>query len=110
MDLLFSLVFGYLVGSIPTAYIIARFIKGIDIRTVGSGNVGGSNVAIQVGRLPSLATVLFDMIKGALVVAILRSAGLSHTAQMAAGIAAVVGHNWPLWLRCVGGRGSATAM
>jgi glycerol-3-phosphate acyltransferase PlsY len=108
MDILLSLAFGYLVGSIPAAYVIARFMKGIDIRTVGSGNVGGSNVAVQVGLLPSLVTLLFDMLKGALAIAILRGAGASGATQMAAGIASIAGHNWPLWLGFVGGRGIAT--
>ena len=109
IDLVLSAVFGYLFGSLPTAYIIARFMKGIDIRTVGSGTVGGSNVAVQVGVLPSIATLLFDLAKGALAIAIVRHYGGSDAAQMTAGIASIVGHDWPVWLRFVGGRGIATA-
>ena len=61
MQLLYPILFGYLVGSIPTAYLVARMMKGIDIRTVGSGNVGGSNVWLHAGKLPSVATLLFDL-------------------------------------------------
>jgi acyl phosphate:glycerol-3-phosphate acyltransferase len=108
IEILGALIFGYLVGSIPTAYIIARFLKGIDIRKVGSGNVGGSNVAVQVGKFPAAAVLLFDIVKGALAIAILRGSGVSDAAQMAAGIAAIIGHSWPVWLRFVGGRGIST--
>ena len=108
MAYLIALVFGYLMGSIPTAYILARATKHVDIRRVGSGNVGGSNVAAQVGLLPSIATMLFDLVKGALAVAILRRYDFPMDAQVLAGIAAVAGHNWPVWLGFVGGRGIAT--
>jgi glycerol-3-phosphate acyltransferase PlsY len=108
IEILGALLFGYLVGSIPTAYVIARFLKGIDIRKVGSGNVGGSNVAVQVGKLPFVATLLFDLVKGALAIAILRGYNVSEAATLAAGIAAIAGHNWPVWLGFVGGRGIAT--
>jgi len=80
---------GYLLGSIPTAYILARATKHVDIRKVGSGNVGSSNVAVQIGMLPSIATLLFDLVKGALVIAILRRYGFSNEAQVLAGVAAV---------------------
>lgn len=108
MGLLLALALGYLMGSIPTAYILARATKHIDIRTVGSGNVGGSNVAVQVGLLPSIATLFFDLVKGALVVGILRTYNILLEAQIVAGIAAIVGHNWPVWLGFIGGRGIAT--
>ncbi len=105
---LLALVFGYLMGSIPTGYMLGRATKRVDIRKLGSGNVGGSNVAVQVGLLPSIATLLFDLVKGALAVAILRRYDFPPEAQVLAGIAAVAGHNWPVWLRFVGGRGIAT--
>ena len=104
-----AVVFGYLVGSIPTAYLIARMMKGIDIRTVGSGNVGGSNVWLHAGKLPSVAALLFDMVKGALAIYLLINKELPVTVQVAAGVAAIAGHNWPVWLRFVGGRGIATS-
>ncbi|MBI5878089.1 MAG: glycerol-3-phosphate acyltransferase [Chloroflexi bacterium] len=108
MDFVIALVIGYLAGSIPTAYIIARFYKQIDIRTVGSGNVGGSNVGMHVGKLPYAATLLFDLIKGALVIAVLERYGFGAAPRIAAGVAAIAGHNWPVWLGFAGGRGIAT--
>ncbi len=108
MDYIIAVVLGYLIGSIPTAYIVARFYKGIDIRTVGSGNVGGSNVGVHVGKLPYVATLLFDLVKGALVVAVLEQYGFAAGARLVAGLAAIVGHNWPVWLGFAGGRGIAT--
>ena len=84
-------------------------MKGIDIRTVGSGNVGGSNVWLHAGKLPSLATLLFDMVKGALAISVLINKELPVQVQVAAGIAAIAGHNWPVWLRFAGGRGIATS-
>ena len=108
MELIAALLSGYLIGSLPTAFIVARFVKGIDIRTVGSGNVGGSNVWLHAGKLPSVTTLLFDLVKGALVVAVLRANGFALETQLAAGVAAIGGHNWPVWLRFVGGRGIAT--
>ena len=109
MEILVAVVFGYLVGSIPTAYLVARLMKGIDIRTVGSGNVGGSNVWLHAGKLPSVAALLFDMVKGALAIYLLINKELPVTVQVAAGVAAIAGHNWPVWLRFVGGRGIATS-
>jgi len=108
MDFVIALALGYLVGSIPTAYIVARFYKQIDIRAVGSGNVGGSNVGVHVGKLPYAATLLFDLIKGALVVAVLAQYGFGVGPRIAAGLAAIAGHNWPVWLGFAGGRGIAT--
>ena len=90
MQVLLALAVGYLAGAIPTAYILARVTKHVDIRKVGSGNVGGSNVAAQVGLLPSVATLLFDLVKGALVVAILRRYDFPLEAQVLAGVAAVL--------------------
>jgi glycerol-3-phosphate acyltransferase PlsY len=109
IELLSAVVFGYLVGSIPTAYLVARMMKGIDIRTVGSGNVGGSNVWLHVGKIPAIATMLFDLVKGALALSVLNGNGMSLGAQVTAGLAAIAGHNWPIWLHFVGGRGIATS-
>ena len=108
MDYVTAIAAGYLIGSIPTAYIVARFYKGIDIRTVGSGNVGGSNVGMHVGKLPYVATLLFDLVKGALVVAVLEQYGFATGARLAAGLAAVIGHNWPVWLGFAGGTVAAS--
>ena len=108
MEYFIAALVGYVCGSIPAAYILARLFKGVDIRTVGSGNVGSSNVWSQVGKLSYAATLGFDMLKGALPFLWLRGMGYDLSAQVVAGLAAIIGHNWPLWLRFVGGRGIAT--
>jgi glycerol-3-phosphate acyltransferase PlsY len=108
MAYLVALVVGYLIGSIPTAYILARFMKGADIRTIGSGNVGSSNMWQSVSKIGYVATLGFDLLKGAFAILFLRANGYDEVLQMLGGIAAIVGHSWPLWLRFIGGRGIAT--
>lgn len=106
----------YLVGSIPTAYIFGRLIKGIDIREFGSGNVGATNVFRVIGRLPGTAVLAIDMAKGFLCATYLASLFL-YAAPVArpelyrvfAGLAAIAGHNWPVFLKFKGGKGVATS-
>jgi glycerol-3-phosphate acyltransferase PlsY len=101
---------GYLLGSIPTAFLVARWRRGIDIRQVGSGNVGGSNLRATVGLWATVAVGLFDIAKGALPVFLGESIGPGETTAIVAGLAAVVGHNWSIWLGFKGGRGIATSV
>ena len=102
----------FLVGSIPTAYLVSKYSAGIDIRDYGSGNVGASNVIAHVGMWIGVAQGLFDcLVKGAapvLVGAYLFQSDL--WIQGAAGVAAVVGHNWSPFLRFTGGRGVSIAI
>ena len=99
---------GYLLGSIPTAYLLARWRRGIDIRRYGSGNVGASNVGRHVGRAYFAAVVAFDMlVKGAGSVVVARALGLELPFQVLAALAAVAGHNWSVFLWFAGGRGLA---
>ena len=102
----------FLVGSIPTAYLVSKYAAGIDIRDYGSGNVGASNVITHVGMWIGIAQGLFDcFVKGAapvLVGAYVIEADL--WVQGAAGIAALIGHNWSPFLRFTGGRGVAIGM
>lgn len=101
---------GYLMGAIPTAYLAARWMRGVDIRQHGSGNVGGANL-IKVGaRWIAVLAVIFDIAKAMPAVWVAHLIGLSLTQQVIVGIAAVVGHNWPVYLRFSGGRGIATIM
>lgn len=98
----------YLVGSIPSAYLIGRFIAGIDIREYGSGNVGASNVSVHVGKKWVVPIALFDVFaKGFLPVYVGGSAvlDLGATTQAIAALAAMCGHNWPVFLKFSGGRG-----
>jgi len=101
---------GYLLGSIPFAYIAGRLKKGIDIRQVGSGNMGAANVMRHVGTAVGYAVFAADIAKGLLAVFIARWLDLSLVWVLIAGFAAVVGHNWPVFLGFKGGRGGATTM
>ena len=97
---------GYLIGSIPTAYIVARWRSGIDIRDYGSRNVGAANVSQHVGSLHGALVGGFDvLVKGAGPVLIARLGGLEAGGQALVGLAAVLGHNWSIYLRFNGGRG-----
>ncbi len=99
----------YLVGSVPFAYLAARVIKGIDIRTVGSGNVGASNVFRAVGRGVGLTVLSLDILKGVAAVLIARALDAGDWLTVLAGFAAVIGHSWTIFLGFKGGKGVATA-
>lgn len=105
-----AMVLGYLLGSIPCAYIAARLVKRVDIRKVGGGNVGTVNTMREIGTLPGLGVFFADMAKGALAVLIAQWLGLHLYWVFAVGFAAVAGHNWPVWLKFRGGQGLATTM
>ena len=100
---------GYLAGSIPFAFLAGRFFRGIDIRATGSGNVGAANVLRTFGVLSAVCVMLLDAAKGAGAVLCAQRLALGDAAPAAAGIAAVVGHVYPVWLRFRGGKGVATA-
>lgn len=102
-------VMGYLLGSVPFAYLLARYVGGVDIRYAGSGNVGAANVYRASGPWTAAAVAALDALKGAVAVALAGRAGLSTSWQVAAGTVAVVGHVYPVWLRFRGGKGVATA-
>ena len=97
---------GYLLGSIPSAYIFTRMSSGKDIRKLGGGNVGGLNTFREVGALPAIAVGIIDFGKGAVVVAIAHwLLKVDPVYVFLAAGAAVVGHNWMVWLRFSGGKG-----
>jgi acyl phosphate:glycerol-3-phosphate acyltransferase len=100
----------YLIGTIPTAYLAARWLKGQDIRQVGDGNAGAANVARTVGARVGIAVGLVDIAKGAAAVLLTKWLLDSTVAEMIAGIAVIAGHNWPVYLQGRGGRGAATAV
>ncbi len=106
-----AIVIGYLLGSIPSAYIAARLATGKDIRQMGGGNIGGLNVFREVGAWPALAVGIVDVGKGAAAVAIAYwLLGVPQLFVLAAGLAAVVGHNWMVWLKFSGGKGMGAAI
>ncbi len=105
-----AIVIGYLLGSIPFAYIAGRLKKGVDIRQVGGGNVGALNTIREIGLTVGFAVLIADVAKGLLAVLIARWLGVSLIWTFVAGFAAVAGHNWPIFLGFKGGKGAATAM
>ena len=105
-----SLTVGYILGSIPTAYVVSRVRKGIDIRTIGSGNMGGANVMREIGTQEGVLVGLFDIAKGAGAILIAQALNVSELWIFGTGFAALVGHNFPVFAGFRGGRGSATIM
>jgi acyl-phosphate glycerol 3-phosphate acyltransferase len=103
-----SILAAYLIGAIPFGYLVARF-KGVDIFHAGSGNIGATNVGRVLGRRLGLLVFLLDFLKGAVPVAVVRQVLPDHPwAAVAAGLAAFVGHMFPVYLRFRGGKGVAT--
>jgi len=102
------LICAYLIGSFPSAYLAGRFRRGIDIREVGSRNVGAMNVFYKVGFVTGLLVLAVDIGKGAAAVALARWLGVPMIVELFAGVAAVIGHSFPVWLKFRGGRGGAT--
>ena len=100
----------YLVGSIPAAYLVARWRRGVDIRKHGSGNVGAANTLTVVGKRWSVAVTIFDIGKGALMVWFAQLLDFNIASQATVGIAAIIGHDWPVFLRFQGGRGVFTSL
>ena len=106
----------YLIGSVPTAYIFGRMLKGIDIREHGSGNTGATNVFRVIGRVPGIIVLVIDVIKGFICVTYLAS-GFMYLApvvrpemyRILIGLCAIAGHNWTVFLKFKGGKGVATS-
>ena len=99
----------YLLGSIPTGVLLARS-AGIDPRRAGSGNIGATNVARTAGGRLGLFTLVGDALKGALAVAVAHASSDAAWAPAAAGLAAILGHLWSVFLRFQGGKGVATTL
>jgi glycerol-3-phosphate acyltransferase PlsY len=96
---------GYLIGSIPSAYLAGKWIKGIDLRHYGSGTVSASMVWEHVAHWALFPVGIFDLLKAAIPVWLGRLLGMDQIVCLAAGMAALIGHNWPLYLGFAGGRG-----
>lgn len=107
----------YLIGSVPTGYLVGRQ-RGVDVRKEGSGNIGATNVARTLGKKLGVLVLFLDAIKGALPLLVWRTADLAAHVEMpgapylftAIGLAPIVGHCFPVWLRFRGGKGVATAL
>lgn len=99
---------GYLVGSVPFAFLLARR-SGVDLRHTGSGNIGAANVLRTSGSASAVAAMLLDAAKGAVAVLVARQLFGGPATPVAAGLAAIIGHVYPVWLGFRGGKGVATA-
>ncbi len=99
---------GYLIGSIPTAYMIGRWLRGRDLRHFGSGTVSGSMVYEHVARWAIVPVGLFDVAKAALPAWLALQFDLGMGVAVGCGLAASIGHNWPIFLQFTGGRGLST--
>lgn len=102
-----ALLAAYLLGSVPFSYLVARR-KGVDVRSVGSGNVGATNVMRNVSLAAGLIAFVLDAAKGAVAVMLARLLEPAGPLPVLAGVMAVLGHMYPVWLRFRGGKGVAT--
>ena len=105
-----AIIAAYLIGSFPTAYIIGRLRKGIDIRQVGSRNMGAMNVFYKIGFAEGILVLAVDIGKGAAAIALARWLGAPEIVQLLAGVTVVLGHGFPIFLKLRGGRGGATCI
>jgi glycerol-3-phosphate acyltransferase PlsY len=108
--IILAIICAYLIGSFPSGYIAGRLKRGIDIREVGSRNVGAMNVFYKVGFMAGVLVLAVDIGKGAAAVALARWLGIPMIATLFAGAAVVIGHSFPIYLKFRGGRGGATCI
>ena len=111
MTILLFAIIAYLWGALPSSYMAARMLRGIDLRQYGSGNIGSANLATHVGKVIGISVGAFDCLaKGSLPVLIAKFIGLAMSGQVIIGIVAIVGHNWSPYIKFRGGRGVATTV
>jgi glycerol-3-phosphate acyltransferase PlsY len=109
LSYLVAITIGYLLGSFPSGYVVGR-LRGIDVRQWGSGRTGGTNVLRSAGPWAAILAVLGDVAKGVLAVFVARALVGSPSAEVLAGLAAILGHDFTIFLRFSGGRGTATTV
>lgn len=100
----------YLLGSIPTGFLFGKFLKNIDLRLIGSGSTGATNVLRNVGKWPAFFVFIIDVFKGLLAVKIAQYFTGQASIEVLAGISAISGHIWPVWLKGKGGKAVATGL
>ena len=106
----FIIILSYLLGSIPTSYIVGRFSVGRDIRRIGDENAGAANAYRELGSRAGIFVGVIDAAKGSAVILIAQVANMSQPIVLLAGVVAVVGHNWPVFVGFRGGRGVSTTI
>ena len=107
---IFILLISYLLGSFPSGFLYAKYLKGIDLRLVGSGSTGSTNVLRNVGKWPALIVFIIDVLKGFVAVKIAYYFLSDNIFQVLAGLFAIIGHIWPIWLQGKGGKAVATGL
>jgi glycerol-3-phosphate acyltransferase PlsY len=110
IELIVATVAGYLLGAIPTGYLLGRWLAGVDLRTHGSGSTGATNTMRVLGARGFAATLLLDVAKAAAAILLARALGAGDVGECLAAIAAIVGHNWSVFIGFSGGRGVACAV
>ncbi len=101
---------GYLFGSFPSGYLAGRIAKGIDIRSLGSGSTGATNVLRHIGKRAAITVFLMDVFKGILSILLAKYFLLNDSWQVAIGLSTLIGHIWPVWLNWRGGKAVATGL
>ena len=107
---LLILFLGYLFGSFPSGYLAGRIAKGIDIRSLGSGSTGATNVLRHIGKRAAITVFLLDLFKGVLSILLAKYFLLNDSWQVAIGLSTLIGHIWPIWLNWKGGKAVATGL
>ena len=107
---LLILFIGYLFGSFPSGYLAGRIAKGIDIRSLGSGSTGATNVLRHIGKRAAITVFLLDVFKGVLSILLAKYFLLNDSWQVAVGLSTLIGHIWPIWLNWKGGKAVATGL
>ena len=110
MNIFFIIFFGYILGSLPTGFLFGKFLKNIDLRLIGSGSTGATNVLRNVGKWPAFFVFIIDVGKGLIAVKIAQYYANQSIFEVLAGIAAISGHIWPIWLKGKGGKAVATGL
>ncbi len=111
MILIFSiLLISYLLGSLPTGFLVAKKLRNIDLRLIGSGSTGATNVLRNIGKWPALIVFIVDVLKGFLAVKIAHMFLSNNLFEVLAGLFAISGHIWPIWLKGQGGKAVATGL
>ncbi len=115
LQIILAIIASYLIGSIPTAYIFGRILKGVDIRKFGSGNVGATNAMRVLGKWPGLTVLLIDILKGFLPILLLSNLVKFENIStdillIVLGFSCILGHTWTVFLNFKGGKGIATTL